>query len=499
MGLSTNRYILLSFIVSISFIILGGILIPVFKMVTRERMKKQLPLKNGSESFSNWISPPVPVYFNVYVFNYTNAVEIMSRDGVRPHVKEMGPYVYKETQEKFDIKIENDTITYRERKSYTFVPEKSSGSETDMLFAPNLPALVVINFLKAANTAERIFADFFLAEDPIFKPLSVSDIVWGFKDSNIAKVASLIKKIFNITIPDEFGIFYGKNNTDDGVYTIYSGTENLSRLGKIKSWNGKSYVPYWNTPQCRQINGSDGTIFPPYQNEKSILYVFSSDICRSINTIYEKQYKLHNIVVNRYIPPSDLFTTGDINPANKGFCTPKCLPSGLLNVSQCQQNAPVVLSQPHFYQASSQVIESVKGIHPQKIKHETKLDLEPMTGIPMDVAKRLQVNLYIEKVKFVLPSSRIDKQVLPVLWIDENAQLTEAVANKFHQEVQLPLEIAAGVQYGLIAFGVFLLLFTLLLILRTVVLKNFEPTEESTPVIAESQNIEYDAPVPEMA
>lgn len=56
---------------------------------------QQLPLKNGSESFSNWISPPVPVYFNVYVFNYTNAVEIMSRDGVRPHVKEMGPYVYK--------------------------------------------------------------------------------------------------------------------------------------------------------------------------------------------------------------------------------------------------------------------------------------------------------------------------------------------------------------------------------------------------------------------
>lgn len=40
MGLSANRYILLSFIVSISFIILGGILIPVFKMVTRERMKK---------------------------------------------------------------------------------------------------------------------------------------------------------------------------------------------------------------------------------------------------------------------------------------------------------------------------------------------------------------------------------------------------------------------------------------------------------------------------
>lgn len=53
----------------------------------------------------------------------------------------------RETQEKFDIKIENDTITYRERKSYTFVPEKSSGSETDMLFAPNLPALVRISFV----------------------------------------------------------------------------------------------------------------------------------------------------------------------------------------------------------------------------------------------------------------------------------------------------------------------------------------------------------------
>lgn len=502
MGLSSKGCIGLTLAASIVFLLLGSALIPVFQMVIRNKLKKQLPLINGTEAFNNWMKPPVPIYFNVYLFNYLNAKEIMSKDGITPHVIEMGPYVYRETQEKFAIQIENGTISYRERKSYTFVPEKSSGSENDTLFTPNIPAVVVMNFLRAAPAIERIFANAFFAVDPIFKSLTVSEIIWGFKDPNIDKVRGLIQKLFNLTIPDEFGIFYGKNDTDDGVYTINAGAEDLSKLGVIKSWNGKSSVPYWNTPQCRQINGSDGTIFPPYRDKNSHLFIFSSDICRSLHTIYEKQYTLRNIALNRYIPPDDLFTTGDVNPENKGFCTPKCLPSGLLNVSRCQQNAPVVLSQPHFYQADPKVIQSVNGVHPNKAKHETILDVEPTTGLVLNVAKRLQINFYIEKVKYVTPSSRIDKQVLPVLWLDENAHLTEETANKFSKEVQQPLQTLFGIQYGLIAFGAFLFIFILLLILRTVIIKmKYEKLEEEPVVESTSPpvNIEYDTPVPEMA
>ena len=43
------------------------------------------------------------------------------------------------------------------------------------------------------------------------------------------------------------------------------------------------------------------------------------------------------IKLYRFIAPDELYLSGDIYPPNKGFCVPpRCLPTGLLNVSLCQ-------------------------------------------------------------------------------------------------------------------------------------------------------------------
>lgn len=40
--------------------------------------------------------------------------------------------------------------------------------------------------------------------------------------------------------------------------------------------------------------------------------------------------------------------------------------------------APIILSQPHFYASDPEVINSVIGLHPTPIVHQTILDVEPV-------------------------------------------------------------------------------------------------------------------------
>ena len=48
--------------------------------------------------------------------------------------------------------------------------------------------------------------------------------------------------------------------------------------------------------------------------------------------------KVKGIKLYRFIAPKELYLSGDVYEANKGFCVPSdsCLPTGLLNISRCQ-------------------------------------------------------------------------------------------------------------------------------------------------------------------
>ena len=58
---------------------------------------------------------------------------------------------------------------------------------------------------------------------------------------------------------------------------------------------------------------------------------------RSIFLTYERTVTVKNIKLYRFITPDKNYLSGDVYPPNKGFCVPpRCLPTGLLNVSLCK-------------------------------------------------------------------------------------------------------------------------------------------------------------------
>ncbi|GAA6097091.1 lysosome membrane protein 2c [Tachysurus ichikawai] len=66
------------------------------------------------------------------------------------------------------------------------------------------------------------------------------------------------------------------------------------------------------------------------------------------------------------------------------------------------------MSSPHFYQADKKFSDDVFGMRPTKEEHQTAIDINPLTGLVVQAAKRLQVNVFIEKLPAFRSFSTLD-------------------------------------------------------------------------------------------
>ncbi|KAJ8298098.1 hypothetical protein KUTeg_024629, partial [Tegillarca granosa] len=352
------------------FLIAGCVLIPVFHNVIDNEIKEQIPLKDGSTTFNTWKEPDLPIYFQVYVFDLINPLEVVQK-GAKPAVT-----IYGENHK-------DGTITYRETRVFHFDKEKSDGHlETERFTTVNIPMVTIASLIRYEYSFIQELVELVLDwgdENNLFMELTVKELVWGYEDNLLKKVNGILLK-HNLTgINDTFGLFASQNNSDDGLYSIYSGEKGVGNFGIIKEWNNQSMLNYWNTDYCNMVNGTDGTIFPPFVDKSDKLFLFSSDICRSIYMEYEGDTTTRGIDTYKFGVPPVVFLDYKHNPDNAGYCSPKgnCLPSGLLNCSICREGAPVILSQPHFLAANQSVIDSIIGLHPNKEEHQTVIHVEP--------------------------------------------------------------------------------------------------------------------------
>lgn len=114
----------------------------VVKRKIGEEMKQKLPLINGSESYSKWSSPSVPIYLKFHFFNVSNPDEIL--EGKKAKLNEIGPFVYQEIVSRDVIGFEDNEqhLRFKTRKSYRFIPEQSILSLDTPLTTINLPLVV---------------------------------------------------------------------------------------------------------------------------------------------------------------------------------------------------------------------------------------------------------------------------------------------------------------------------------------------------------------------
>ncbi|CAG0905968.1 unnamed protein product, partial [Darwinula stevensoni] len=135
-------------------------------------------------------------------------------------------------------------------------------------------------------------------EGRAFVTKTVEELLFkGYYLPFIEDVASFL--IMNLTLSEEFVqdmlsqllppdmwdfhfAFYrdiARNGTVDGPYLVGTGEDDPSDFGRIHLWHGESmhYMEPWSSEECNAINGTDGTVFPPFVDTETLLYTFVTD------------------------------------------------------------------------------------------------------------------------------------------------------------------------------------------------------------------------------
>ncbi|XP_064640909.1 lysosome membrane protein 2-like [Lineus longissimus] len=457
-----DRSLKIIFGIGVVGLLIGCAMIPILKVVIHEEVLKNVYLTDSpggpSEAYKMWMKPTVPIYMQFYVFDVVNPAEVLT--GEKPFLVQKGPYTYRESREKVNITHNgNGTVSYEEIKTYNFVREMSVGDDSDNFTTVNIPLLTLVEALRFET---KVFQDLVstvlkLFNEDVFVKLSVNDIIWGYHDDLLA----LGHDAFPDWIYTSFiGVFSNKNHTADGVYTIYTGETDTLKLGVIDKFNGSSHLNFWSDKYANMVNGSDGTLGPPFTQKSWIVYTFVSDICRSVpGTFDAEETTAQGIQLYRFTGPEWALAGVEENPDNKGFCTPagNCMGNGVVNITSCQLidffHIPTVVSLPHFLMADKKYRDAVYGMHPDPVEHRTEIGIEPMTGLSLKVAKRLQINIFVQYSEFVSQTHNISDTVFPLFWLNESAVIDDATADMLKGMLFTPLLVGHVIMYLLIGSG----------------------------------------------
>nr|AIX97076.1 sensory neuron membrane protein 1 [Monochamus alternatus] len=417
------------------FIVLVGFV--VFPKLITSKIKGMITLKPGSEIREMFLKVPFGLEFRVYIFNVTNPMEVQR--GQAPSLKEVGPFCYEEWKKKVSVQdVEgDDTILYN--ATDTFIQKMWPGclSGNEEVTIPHPMILGVVNTVAiqkpgALTLVNKAIKSIYSNPTSIFVTAKASDILFNgiiincdVKDFAGKAICSQLKEAPSLTHISEnelgFSLLAPKNATPGKRIKAYRGVNNFKDVGRIIEYDGADKIDVWPTEECNAIKGTDGTIFPPLLEEDEGLASFAPDLCRSLVAEFQQKTKYDGIPVRKYSA-----TLGDMstNENEKCYCpTPEtCLKKGIMDLYKCI-GVPIYATLPHFYEADEGYLKGVKGLKPEKSKHEIVILFEGMTGSPVFAKKRLQFNMPLKANPKIELFNNFTETILPIFWIEEGVEL----------------------------------------------------------------------------
>ncbi|XP_046978733.1 sensory neuron membrane protein 2-like [Vanessa cardui] len=453
-----------------------------FPKIVHKQIQKNLQLENSSAMFEKWRELPVPLTFKIYVFNVTNADDVT--DGAKPILNEIGPFVYKEYRVKRILGYgDNDTIRYMLKKTFYFDQEASGSLREDeeitvINYSYMAAILTVLDIMPAAVTlVNGALTSFFSNLTDPFLRVKAKDLFFdGIFLNCVGENAALSLVCGKIRLekpttmrPSEnndgfyFSMFSHLNTTESGPYDMKRGIENVHELGNIVAYNNMTTMSQWGDPYCGQLNGSDSSIFPPIEgNPPKRIYTYEPEICRSLYASLVDKRDIFNISAYYYEIDEMLLASKSANPGNKCFCKKDwssshdgCLLMGVLNLNPCK-NVPAIVSLPHFYLASEELLEYFDGgISPDKEKHKSFAYLDATTGVVIKGTQRLQFNIELRNVNAIPQLEYVKTGLFPLLWIEEGAEISEELQQELHQSHKM-LSYVEAIRWAILGLAVIL-------------------------------------------
>ncbi|XP_050304666.1 sensory neuron membrane protein 2-like [Anthonomus grandis grandis] len=460
----------------------------------------QTRLVEGTDQWDRFTELPFALNFSIRFFNVTNADDVLT--GSKPDLSETRPYTYKLNIKRENIRSddsEEDSVTYSRKLTFDF---DASGNNTEndkiRVINPLLMSLFqmtsVIERIAAVGCFDKILTPAGL--DEIFLDTTVKELLWdGIKfakanEEGLGVACGIIRNTL-ITRANKIRVIEVENNgtteeyakisilnfktsnylkeSPDGIYTINRGIDNMTALGNVMRWNHDSklrtfgHASATNNETCQTIRGTDATIFHPGIKENEDLWVYNTDICRTIKLGYVNSNETYKGITGiRFEASKRIFRPSTLLEENDCYCskattdetgTARCYLDGVFDLKPCI-GAAILLSQPHFLNADAKYLNNTgQGLQPDHDKHGIYLLIEPNTGTPLEAMKRVQLNSVLKKQSFLssLTPQEMHEGVFPILWLEEGVQLPQNLIDLLNDMYSTPVKIATACKYALIA------------------------------------------------
>jgi len=282
-----------------------------------------------------------------------------------------------------------------------------------------------------------------------FVNASVHDYVWGF-DSDLLLWAN---KTFGALIPNStinsvVSVQFNDTSEEDTRKrykyqpdSMNTGNSDSNQLNQFVHFRGSPDLKIWGDTEANTVKGSDGLGFKVDIQGYENLLVFVDTLYRHLQFLSNTTVELKGIPTSVYFLDSNEFNNATNNPYYLND-PPGVSNITAVNVIQQGSPVPVLVSQPHFFQADPYYINQIEFLPPNDVTnltlHNTFLYVEPHTGLTFKANKRLQVNLQVKPTLMTYPN--IKPTFIPVIWVEETSELTDAQAQQWLSSVGVVIQ-----------------------------------------------------------
>ncbi|EDW64876.1 protein croquemort-like [Drosophila virilis] len=436
---------------------------------------KALPLTPTSRTYEKWADLPIPVYMNMYLWNWTNAEEVKLH-GVKPNFQQLGPYVYREERVKMDVEWhENNTVTFKPNRTWFWEEELSGGKQTDLVTVPHLPSIAAAAMMRDSPSLIKFFFNKALNENGglLYATHTASEWLFdGFYDEFLHYAMTLNNPLAPPIETDQFAWFLNRNGSKDfeGAFTVHTGVGDIKEMGEIKFWNGENHTG-WYEGECGRLNGSTTDLFVPDEPKEKALTIFIADTCRIINLEFTGQsHEIEGIQGWKYEVTPNTFDNGQRQADMKCYCPvdkqpDNCPASGATSLGPCSDGAPMYLSASHFMYADESYANTITGLDPNYERDNFFIIMERKLGVPLQVNAAIMVSLYMEADADIDIIKDIPTFYAPLFTTGSSAIINKELASELKLVLSLPA-IGRYTGIGFLCLGCILLAVGIFLTLK---------------------------------